>query len=86
MATRTTQERFEKLVLHRDLIIQEANLKGAEIPLNADYPEIILGIQQIVNSIFLETGEPVEHILFRTKEYFDALQIKDDKTIYIIEQ
>jgi len=47
MPIRTTQERWEKLILHRDLIIQEANLKGAEIPLNADYPEIILGLQRI---------------------------------------
>lgn len=47
MPIRTTQERFEKLVLHRDSIITEANLKGAEIPLNADYPEIISGLQRI---------------------------------------
>lgn len=47
MDERTTQERWEKFILHRDTIIQEANLKGAEIPLNADYPEIILGLQRI---------------------------------------
>lgn len=86
MTTRTTQERLEKLVLLRDSIITEANLKGAEIALNSDFPAIISGIQQIINSIFLETGEPVEHILFITKEDFDALPIKDDKTIYIVEQ
>ena len=47
MYERTTQERWEKFILHRDTIIQEANLKGAEIPLNADYPEIIIGLQRI---------------------------------------
>lgn len=47
MPIKTTQERWEKLILHRDTIIQEANLKGAEIPLGSDYPEIILGLQRI---------------------------------------
>lgn len=47
MDERTTQERWEKLILHRDLIIQEANLKGADIPLNSSFPEIIAGIARI---------------------------------------
>lgn len=48
MATKTTQERLEKLVLHRDLIIEKANLKGANIPLNSDFPAIIAGIESII--------------------------------------
>ena len=60
MVTRTTQERLEKLVLHRDLIIEKANLKGANIPLNSDYPEIIAGIARI--TIGLDTVS-VEELL-----------------------
>lgn len=51
MPERTTQERLEKLVLHRDLIIEQANLKGANIPLNSDYPAIIAGIESITTGL-----------------------------------
>lgn len=58
MDERTTQERWEKLILHRDLIIQEANLKGADIPLNSSFPEIIAGIARItigLDAVAVET-------------------------------
>lgn len=58
MDERTTQERWEKLILHRDLIIQEANLKGADIPLNSSFPEIIAGIARItigLDTVAVET-------------------------------
>ena len=42
---------LKKLVLHRDLIIEQANLKGANIPLNSDYPAIIAGIESITTGL-----------------------------------
>lgn len=47
MAIRTLQESLENLVTNRDSIITQANLLGAEILLNSDFPEIIEGIQRI---------------------------------------